>query len=123
MSDSNHDAMPPKKSGLLGGLTPNDTVSPAWSAVNGDDNPHVPLTEDGLNEFAADTDGTETPQTEGSSAFAGYLAEQIDIIDLDVVPDADDIAPNSPVDPAAPPTDVVNGTDVLNGAGAEDIEE
>jgi hypothetical protein len=115
--------MPPKKSGLLGGLTPNDTVSPAWSAVNGDDNPHVPLTEDGLNEFAADTDGTETPQAEGSSAFAGYLAEQIDIIDLDAVPDADDIAPNSPVDPAAPPTDVVNGTDLLNGAGAEDIEE
>lgn len=120
MSDSNHEQLPPKKTGLLGGLTPNDTVSPAWSAVNGDETAHVPLTEDGLNEFAAD--GDEAARSDGSSEFAGYLADQIDI-DLAAVPDADDIAPNSPVDPAAPPTDVINGTDVLNGAGAEDSED
>ncbi|MFB5763687.1 hypothetical protein [Paenibacillus medicaginis] len=33
---------------------------------------------------------------------------------LENVPDADDIAPDSPVDPSAPP-DFILGTDLLNG--------
>lgn len=42
---------------------------------------------------------------------------------LQDVPDADEIAANSPVDPAAPPVDVMHGTDLLNGYAAEDTDD
>jgi hypothetical protein len=62
-----------------------------------------------VNEPYADADDSFDPDVED--------------IDMEAVPDADAIAPDSPVDPAAPPTDVVHGTDLLNGAGAEDTED
>lgn len=39
--------------------------------------------------------------------------------ELESVPDADLIQPNSPVDPAAPDPNALHGTDLLNGAGAD----
>ncbi|MBY9077488.1 hypothetical protein KIH86_10930 [Paenibacillus sp. HN-1] len=41
---------------------------------------------------------------------------------LQDVPDAETIAPGSPVDPSSPPIDVMPGTDVLNGSTGEDNE-
>jgi hypothetical protein len=41
-------------------------------------------------------------------------------VNLEAVPDADAVAPNSPKDPVSPRTNAVNGTDLLNGAGADD---
>ncbi|WP_019635974.1 hypothetical protein [Paenibacillus fonticola] len=39
------------------------------------------------------------------------------------VPDADEIAANSPIDPAAPDLDAVPGIDVLNGYDGDDGDE
>lgn len=51
------------------------------------------------------------------------VRENEDPEQLQDVPDADEIAANSPVDPAAPPTDVMHGTDLLNGYAAGDTDE
>ena len=40
--------------------------------------------------------------------------------DLAAVPDADEIAKDSPIDPVSPDPDAMHGTDLINGAGRPD---
>ncbi|WP_160032405.1 hypothetical protein [Paenibacillus sp. An7] len=40
--------------------------------------------------------------------------------DLAAVPDADEIAKDSPVDPVSPDPDAMHGTDLINGVGSPD---
>lgn len=101
---------------VFGGNSPNDLVTPAWNAVAGDDS--NPRNREGKPNFCHS--GTASPPMDSA---ADDREEPIGTIDLAAVPDADDIAANSPVDPAAPLTEVVNGTDLLNGAGADDPDD
>ncbi|MEO3945445.1 hypothetical protein [Gorillibacterium sp. CAU 1737] len=87
---------------LLGGSSPNDTVNPAWNAVYGED---------------------LRSSSEAGNREEVLPEEPVGPIDLAAVPDADEIAPGSPVDPAAPLTEVVNGIDLLNGTGADDPDD
>jgi len=101
----------------FGGISSNDLVTPAWKAVEG-----------GEERAAADLEETPDAILSGGAAApensAAYDAnEPVDAIDLAAVPDADEIAANSPVDPAAPLTNVFNGIDLLNGAGADDPDD
>lgn len=60
--------------------------------------------------------------TQGTLDYADDEAAYEDGTDpLQDVPDAETIAPGSPVDPSSPPVDVMPGTDLLNGStGGED---
>ncbi|WP_438434761.1 hypothetical protein [Gorillibacterium sp. sgz500922] len=102
---------------VFGGTTPNDLATPAWNAVEGDGLSGAPDREEPTDAFHS---GRAFAQ-EGPEAYDPD--EPVGAIDLAAVPDADEIAADSPVDPAAPPTDVVNGTDLLNGAGADDPDD
>ncbi|GAB6929249.1 hypothetical protein JCM10914A_32320 [Paenibacillus sp. JCM 10914] len=52
--------------------------------------------------------------------FKNFPSAEEDSAPLEDVPDADAIAPNSPVDPAAPPVDQMHGIDLLNGSNGEE---
>ena len=43
--------------------------------------------------------------------------------DLAAVPDADEIAKDSPIDPASPDPDAMHGTDLINGVGNPDPDQ
>lgn len=58
--------------------------------------------------------------SEEDSHSAGPAENIQDSSDFPDVPDADEIAANSPVDPAAPDPDAMPGIDVLNGYSGDD---
>ncbi|MBC8078976.1 MAG: hypothetical protein H7X86_01435 [Gorillibacterium sp.] len=120
MPDNNKEKNAGQTNRMFSDLTPNETLTPAWTARSGPVTPYVPLTEDGINEeLTAD----DPPMGENDDTHSGFNAYLAGLIAMSSVPDADDISPNSPVDPAAPLTNVFNGTDMLNGAGADDPDD
>jgi hypothetical protein len=81
----------------------------------------------GLFSEEAETDQVRSAEQELLDTYTqpGMLEEndsQADEINLDAVPDADDISENSPIDPASPP-DEFHGTDLINGVGNDPEDE
>ncbi|GAA0136638.1 hypothetical protein YSY43_34790 [Paenibacillus sp. YSY-4.3] len=58
--------------------------------------------------------------SEDDTASGEHVEGMRDSSDFPDVPDADEIAANSPADPAAPDPDIVPGIDILNGYDGEE---